>query len=89
MRWPSFFLRPADTIVINGHRVPEPMRQAPEHGAEYWIGDLCSDPPASSQVWRGDNLDKRYLRRGLAQATRSGAVAYATAVLSITQRGGE
>ena len=60
------------TILIGGIEVPEPIRNTPELEAPYWLVDLSGEATPSG-TW--DNLvcERRWLRRGLLQATERGA----------------
>ena len=67
-----------DTVTI-----PEPMREAPKDGNEYYVP--CQLAPAlwGSFEWYNGDLDKLYLKRGLCFATREDAIAAAKAMLLI------
>ena len=52
------------TININGHEVPEPMREKPEIGTEYWYVDAKLDNGASSFYWDNGRIDNLLLSHG-------------------------
>ena len=63
--------------------IPEPLREAPKNGSEYYVP--CQLAPAlwGSFEWYNGDLDKLYLKRGLCFATREDAIAAAKAMLLI------
>lgn len=73
-------------ITINGHEFPEPLRAPPEDGTEYWIVSLTNAPaPGWPMCWRGDEADWRWLKTGLCQATKQGAIDCTKALLSLVK----
>lgn len=65
------------TITVAGVEVPEPMREVPEHGAEYWF--VNNGGCVHNDIWRGVGIDYGRLRQGNVFATREGAEARAEA----------
>ena len=65
--------------------IPEPLREAPKDGNEYYVP--CQLAPAlwGSFEWHNGDLDKLYLKRGLCFATREDAIAAAKAMLPIKE----
>ena len=65
--------------------MPEPMREAPKNGNEYYVP--CQLAPAlwGSFEWYNGDLDKLYLKRGLYFATKEDAIAAAKAMLPFNQ----
>ena len=63
--------------------IPEPMREAPKDGNEYYVP--CQFAPAlfGSFEWYNGDLDKLYLKRGLCFATKEDAIAAAKAMMPI------
>ncbi len=63
--------------------IPEPLREAPENGEEYYVP--CPFAPAfcGSFEWYNGHLDRLYLKRGLCFATKEDAIAAAKAMLPI------
>jgi len=74
------------TITINGHEVPEPMREAPRLGAEFFLADPYGDATARRYAWYGSEAFPRWLARGLCHTTREAAEAHARALLSFTAK---
>lgn len=72
------------TININGHEVPEPMRDRPEIGSRYYFVSAridCSD----TQTWTNDDTDNLRLQLGLCHLTKEAAIAHAKALFSFTE----
>ena len=62
--------------------IPEPMREAPEIGTEYWLAELVFvESFASRFKWQGSVNDMLWLKRGLCFATREDAIAAAKAMM--------
>jgi len=74
-----------ETITINGHEVPCPVREPLEKGQVYWCVAPDSDTYTDTFLWGDDDLDKRLLRRGLIHLTKEAAVAHAEALLSFAR----
>ncbi len=72
-------------IEINGHKVPEPLRNAPEKGTQYYVFDLHQENMIDVYSWADDVTDRRWLERGLIHATQEAAYAHAEALLSFTE----
>lgn len=79
------YRRKPRTININGHEVPEPLRQALVRGASYYVPNVFSEGRADQMVWTGDDFDLRSLKRGLVHLNRAAAKAHAQALLSFTE----
>jgi len=77
------------TILVNGFEVPEPMREAPDDGAKYFIPSINNDCFVGYHNFHGDRCDKRWLSRGLVHSTKSAAIAHAKAMLGIDPKDGE
>lgn len=73
------------TININGHEVPEPVREPLEKGQEYWVLELTNKERCCRLVWRNDHMDNRILERGLIHLSEEAALAHARALLSLTE----
>ena len=71
------------TMTINGIEFPEPMREAPENDAQYWVVDIINKRLAFRATWRGTTPDLQWLKAGLCQATEQGAIDCAKALLSL------
>jgi len=73
------------TININSHEVPEPMREEPDIGTDYFVVSPYSDDGVEGSTWEVCNVDKRFLRFGLCHLTREAAIAHAKALFSFTE----
>jgi len=81
------YRRKPRTITINGHEVPEPMREAPEDGCSYWLPMITDSGFVSGRTtWNQDSSDDRWLARGLCHTTKEAAEAHARALLSFTAK---
>lgn len=70
-------------ITINGIEIPEPMKEEPEFGTEYWIIDLIKEELAMGPlVWSGDRFDKRGLQNRIIHAKHKDAETHAKALIS-------
>ena len=75
------------TININGHEVPEPMREKPEMYSTYYFIRLDVKGGYLRDVWANEVTDNRRLEAGICQATESGIIAHAKALFSFTEVG--
>jgi hypothetical protein len=74
------------TININGHEIPEPVREPLTKGQSYFIPDLATRGAGSCEwLWHGDTPDLLWLERGLVHLTKEAAKAHAEALLSFTR----
>lgn len=73
------------TLLINGHDVPEPMREKPEIGTEYWYVDAKLDNGASSFYWDNGRIDNLLLSHGICHLTRDNCIAHAKALFSFSE----
>ena len=79
------YRRKPRTININGHEVPEPVREPPQ------IGRICCTPSLSHEcepnafMWSGSDRDLDRLILGIVHLTREAAEAHARALLSFTE----
>lgn len=71
-------------IDINGHQVPEPVREPLEGDQEYWIADIRY--AVSVFNWENNDADNRWLERGIIHLTKEAAEAHSAAMLSFTQK---
>lgn len=71
-------------IDINGHQVPEPVREPLEDDQEYWIADIRY--AVSVFNWENNDADNRWLERGIIHLTKEAAEAHSVALLSFTQK---
>jgi hypothetical protein len=72
------------TININGHEVPEPCREKPKYGTEYFYPDTGYLMSYSSDVWGSNQIDFERLIQGLVHLTEEAATKHAEALLSFT-----
>ncbi len=80
------YRRKPRTHTVNGFEVPEPMRDAPQRGARYWVPVIDAEDYAASTYWSGadhDTYDTRCLERGLVHATKEAAIANAKAMCGV------
>ena len=70
------------TIVANGktYELPEPMRAAPEDGANYYIAHSST---IGAYKWFGDSINMISLRQGICHATREAAQSWVDAMAEI------
>lgn len=73
------------TININGHEVPEPMREKPEINSKYWIPSALSEDWVDWFSYIDNNFGNRLLDKGLCHATKEAAIAHAKALFSFTE----
>lgn len=71
------------TININGHEVPEPMREKPDIGAKYWYVDI--DELRQWTTWQDDEYDDNRFKNGVCHATKQAAIDHAKALLSFSE----
>jgi hypothetical protein len=80
-------VKPA-TITINGVEVPEPVREALEHGQEYWVVNPLNGGGFNGGVWDENNIFcVNWLKRGLIHLTKESAEQHARALIMAS--GGE
>lgn len=73
------------TININGHEVPEPMREKPEINSKYWIPSALSEDWVDWFSYIDNDFGNRLLDKGLCHATKEAAIAHAKALFSFTE----
>lgn len=71
------------TITVNGFEVPEPIREKPSEGDEYFLSVPLDYDMFSAVDWYNDEEHNRWLSRGLCHATKEAAIAHAKAMLGI------
>ena len=72
------------TILVNGVEVPAGEKEAPSKGATYYVPDQAEESLAYDFSWGDDDMDARFLERGLVYLDKESAIARAKAML-ITQ----
>lgn len=73
------------TIRIGEYDVPEPLRQAPVHGTEYWYPRFSHSGYCSKGWWRAEDFDFRLLNGGMVHLTEEDAHIHAEALISLTK----
>jgi len=63
--------------------MPAPMLEAPEVCETYYIADPKARDFYDWQYWRNDEIDMRFLTRGLCFATKEDAIAAAKAMVPV------
>lgn len=75
------------TIRIGEYDVPEPLREAPEMGANYWFPSILKEPPTvDSCEWDGAEFDYLLLERSMIHLTEEAAKIHAEALISLTRQ---
>lgn len=87
-RWHEEYVyrRKPRTININGHEVPEPVREPLKDKQDYYITRLSHDRMYSLYAWESDCVDHYFLENGLIHLTQEAAIAHAKALLSFTKK---
>ena len=80
------YRRKPRTININGHEVPEPVREPLKRFRQYYTVDTWNDKIVDEYSWTNDEADQRLLKRGIIHLTREAAEAHAKALLSFTEK---
>lgn len=86
--WAAMFeyRRKPRMININGHEVPEPVRESLKCGEKYW---LACTTDVERFYWNSDDNDRQWLADGLIHLTQEAAQTHVDALLSFTRRGKE
>jgi hypothetical protein len=79
------YRRKPRTININGHDVPEPVREQLKEGRRYYSPCIASGM-GRVDIWTNHNMDNRLLELGIIHLTREAAEAHAKALLSFTEK---
>jgi len=74
-------------IMIGDRAVPEPMREAPEFGADYWLVDITIEDMALRCHWMDTKPGNAWLALGLIHSTEANARAHAEAIIAMSARG--
>lgn len=77
-------IKPA-LININGHEVPEPVREPLKKLNRYWFVDFSENRCFCESEWDGDEMDYFRLQLGLIHLTKESAIAHTKALLSFTR----
>lgn len=73
------------TIQIGAFSVPEPMREKPEIGSEYWFVEASCEDGVFMGYWNGAKEDILRLERGQCHLTRDNCIAHAKALFSFSE----
>lgn len=77
----EFRIKP-ETISVAGHEFPAPVREPLEDGTKYWQPQPGSIDLQSPWLWSGHRVDEFFLKRGLVQLTKEGAIAQAKVMIA-------
>ena len=80
------YRRKPKTITVNGIEVPEPIREEPKMGEEFFFVDLSVSTLTLHFLWENDAYDRDWLKKGLIHSTKEAAIAHAKALLAPSQR---
>lgn len=72
-----------DTVIINGHEVLAPLREAPTCGTEYY--HVSRSKTFSKYVWRNSVMDYNFLDMGVVFLSKEDAAAYVKAMFNPEQ----
>lgn len=77
-------IKPAAThIQVNGIKVPAPLREAPEEGADIFVASpAVVNPDQHNALWRGTPQHLEWLKRGLVHTTSDAAQAHSRAMVA-------
>lgn len=72
-----------DTVIINGHEVLSPLREAPTCGTEYY--NASRSKSFTKYVWRNSVMDCNFLDMGVVFLSKEDAAAYVKAMFNPEQ----
>ena len=72
-----------DTVIINGHEVLAPLREAPTCGTEYY--HVSRSKTFTKYVWRNSVMDYNFLDMGVVFLSKEDAAAYVKAMFNPEQ----
>lgn len=72
-----------DTVIINGHEVLAPLREAPACGTEYY--NASRSKTSLKYVWRNSAMDYNFLDMGVVFLSKEDAAAYVKALFNPEQ----
>ncbi len=79
------FRRKPRMITVGKHSWPEPMKEAPTHGYEYFFVDLAGANLAYKAFWSGGDVDENLLSKGQVHTTEEAAKSHAQAMIAISK----
>ena len=77
---PEYMRVKPDTVIINGHEVLAPLREAPTCGTEYYHASRSKT--ALKYVWAGSAMDYNFLDMGVVFLSKEDAAAYVKAMFN-------
>lgn len=80
----EYRIRP-NTIRIGEYDVPEPLREMPTLGTDYYITDIAGSSLYGVATWVCDVEDITWFNRGMVHSTKDAAICHAKALLSLTE----
>lgn len=80
----EYRIRP-NTIRIGKYDVPEPLREMPALGTDYYITNIARSGLYGVATWVCDAQDIEWFNRGVVHSTKDAAVLHAEALLSLTE----
>lgn len=80
----EFRIKP-ETLLINGHEVPAPVREPLEYEIGYYVPCVSNKQRFAIFSWSGSGDDLRLLALGLIHLTPEAAIAHTEAQLSFTR----
>lgn len=81
---PDVFRIKPETIDINGHEVPAPLRVAPKIGDLVYVPNVFTVQLCQWMTW--DGAPSEFLDRGIFHSSKEAAIAHARALLSFTEQ---
>ena len=72
-----------DTVIINGHEVLAPLREAPACGTEYY--HVSRSKSFTKYIWRNSVMDYNFLDMGVVFLSKEDAAAYVKALFNPEQ----
>lgn len=82
---PGIYRRKLKTIRIGEFDVPEPLRTALAVGTSYYVAEIEAIDLSCYSHWGNDELDQRWLERGLIHLTKDAAELHAMALISLSK----
>lgn len=80
------YRRKPKTITVNGIEVPEPIRETPKIGDQYYLAYPVSSSEFVSYFWTNAREEKMWIEKGLLHLTKEAAIAHAKAMIAPSQR---
>lgn len=80
------YRRKPKTITVNGIEVPEPIRETPKIGDQYYLAYPVSSSEFVRYFWANVPEEKSWIEKGLLHFTKEAAIAHAQAMIAPSQR---